>query len=77
VLAALADNTMVVARLRNAGPAALETAGERLRLAGAQTSGVAVTLFNNPAPAPRALQPLSAGLASERAASTGGLRGAK
>ena len=77
VLAALADNTMVVARLRNAGPEALETAGERLRLAGAQTSGVAVTLFNNPAPAPRAPQPVSAGLASERAASTGGLRGAK
>jgi len=77
VLAALADNTMVVARLRNAGPEALETAGERLRLAGAQTSGVAVTLFNNPAPAPRAPRPVSAGLASERAASTGGLRGAK
>ncbi len=77
VLAALADNTMVVVRLRNAGPEALETAGERLRLAGAQTSGVAVTLFNNPAPAPRAPQSLSAGLAPERAASTGGLRGAK
>jgi len=77
VLAALADNTMVVARLRNAGPEALETAGERLRLAGAQTSGVAVTLFNNPAPAPRAPQSLSPGLTPERAASTGSLRGAK
>jgi len=77
VLAALADNTMVVARLRNAGPEALETAGERLRLAGAQTSGVAVTLFNNPAPAPRAPQSLSPGLTPERAASTSSLRGAK
>ncbi len=80
VLAALADNTMVVARLRNAGPEALETAGERLRLAGAQTSGVAVTLFNNPAPTPHPTHPaqsLSAGLTPERAASTGSLRGAK
>lgn len=48
VLAVLADNTIVVTRLRNASAEVLEMASERLRLAGALAAGVAVTLFAAP-----------------------------
>jgi len=47
-LTALADSTVMIARLPNASAEALETAAERLHLAGAQTAGVAVSLFTTP-----------------------------